>query len=136
MRPRERRRFDDLLEAILAELPEELHLMLEEVPLVVEDEPSGAMLRELAAEGMGPMGPDELCGLHSGRMRTEQSVEDSGVMPSQITLFRRGIVAEAGGWAEAGADERVAEQIRITLLHELGHEFGLNEDDLDRLGFA
>jgi predicted Zn-dependent protease with MMP-like domain len=49
----------------------------------------------------------------------------------------------AGGWEEDvdeegpfGGVERIREEIRITILHELGHHFGLDEDDLDRLGYA
>ena len=51
---------------------------------------------------------------------------------------------EAGGWEEwtdedgaaLGGEARVVREIRITLLHEIGHHFGLDEDDLDRLGYA
>ncbi|MFN7614113.1 MAG: metallopeptidase family protein, partial [Phycisphaerae bacterium] len=83
----------------------------------------------------------------------DQSVEASGELPSEIMLYRVGIVAEAGGWDEQAGDraagestehdtalrggpEAIREQIRITLLHEIGHQFGLDEDDLDRLGYA
>ena len=60
-----------------------------------------------------------------------------------IHLFRRGIIEEAGGWEpwlddegiEWGGADRVLEEIRITLLHEIGHHFGLEEDDLTALGY-
>jgi predicted Zn-dependent protease with MMP-like domain len=48
-------------------------------------------------------------------------------------LFRVGILEQAGGW-EAGEDA-IVEEIRITLLHEIGHQFGLDEEDLRRLGY-
>ena len=60
-----------------------------------------------------------------------------------ITLFRRGIVDLAGGWearteegCAVGGEVAIREEIRITLLHEIGHHFGLDEDELDRLGYA
>ena len=41
-----------------------------------------------------------------------------------------------GDWGDSDADERLYEEIRITVLHEIGHHFGLDEDDLDELGYA
>ena len=135
---RERDRFDALVEEALAELPEALHDLLAEVPLVVIDTPTDDILADL---GMTAAEADELCGLHSGVPDTERSVEDGGVLPPQIHLFRVGIISEAGGWGpvdwdDRQADDRVYEQIVITLLHEIGHQFGLDEDDLERLGYA
>ncbi|MFG0274750.1 MAG: metallopeptidase family protein [Phycisphaerales bacterium] len=131
MNRRERDRFDALLEEVLDSLPPAVHDLLDEAPLIVEDHPSAAMMRELGVDS-----PEDLCGLHTGIAMTEQSVEHSGVLPTQIHIFREGIIALAGGWRGADADDRIAEEIRITVLHEVGHHFGLEEDDLDRLGFA
>jgi predicted Zn-dependent protease with MMP-like domain len=78
---------------------------------------------------------EELCGLHTGVAITDQSVEDSGRLPTDIHLFRVGIVALAGGWGGRDAEERIGDEIRITLLHEIGHHFGLEEDDLADLGY-
>jgi predicted Zn-dependent protease with MMP-like domain len=73
---------------------------------------------------------------------TDRSVErpDSSDV---VHIFREGIVDMAGGWDEGedehgpfGGEERIREEIRITILHELGHHFGLDEDDLERLGYA
>ena len=68
-------------------------------------------------------------GLYLGANRLERSVEDSGIMPPRIEIYRRNI--------ERFADdlEHAADELRITLLHEIGHHFGLEEDDLFRLGF-
>jgi predicted Zn-dependent protease with MMP-like domain len=126
---RERERFDALVEREIGELPEGIARLLEEMPVVVEDVPDEAILREF---GMTAKEADELCGLHTGTANTEASVEQTD-LPSQIMLFRVGILAEAGGW-EAG-DDAVREEIRITLLHEIGHQFGLDEEDLKRLGY-
>jgi len=61
--------------------------------------------------------------------------------PEQIHIFRRGVadlaVAELeGGWDDTQAEQEIYEEVRITLLHEIGHHFGLGEEDLDELGFA
>jgi predicted Zn-dependent protease with MMP-like domain len=50
-------------------------------------------------------------------------------------LYRLGIIAAAGGWDQPDADDIVYEEIMITLLHEMGHQFGLDEEDLRRLGY-
>jgi len=130
LRRRDRERFDALLEKVLGELPPSIRDLLEETPLVVEDAPDEALLREV---GLDPE-CDDLCGLHSGVPLTERSVEavDSG--PELIHLFRSGIIDHAGGW-ECG-DDAVRREIRITLLHEIGHHFGLDEEDLQELGYG
>jgi predicted Zn-dependent protease with MMP-like domain len=137
MSPADRDRFDRLLEEVLDGLPDELLDLLDEAPLVVEDSPS----RELLGS-MGIPEDEELCGLHEGLARTERSLDAPG-LPDVITLFRRGIVGIAGGWealvedgVDRGGDEAVREEILVTLLHEIGHHFGLDEDDLDRLGYG
>jgi predicted Zn-dependent protease with MMP-like domain len=139
LRPSEREQFDALVEDVLASLPQAVHEMLEESPLIVDDFAPRALIREV---GLDP-DTDDLCGLHSGFALTQRSVSQSGEVPDQIQIFRRGIIDAAGGW-DAGEDEEgtyggtdsVREQIRITILHEIGHHFGLDEDDLDRLGYA
>ena len=141
MNAREREHFDELLEEAMDGLPDGVRALLEEVPLIVDDRPEDELVRVLAAEAGEDVSTraaldafaSELCGLHSGRMITERSVEDSGEAPEDIRLFREGILNLAGGW-EAGEDA-VYEEIAITLLHEIGHHFGLDEDDLEELGF-
>ncbi|VAX40665.1 hypothetical protein MNBD_PLANCTO03-2125 [hydrothermal vent metagenome] len=130
----ERERFDELLEGVLAELPPSVVALLEEVPLIVLDEPTPALLKSLGVPSEAwEAEAHTLCGLYSGSTLLEQSVESSGELPEQIHVFRRGTIAAAGGWREEG---RVAEEIRVTVLHEIGHHFGLEEDDLDRLGYG
>jgi predicted Zn-dependent protease with MMP-like domain len=125
-------RFDALLERVLESVPPAILELMEETAVIVLDEPTPDMLAEL---GMAPDEADDLCGLHTGVMATERSIEDSAVLPSQIHLFRAGIIAIAGGFGDSGSDARVSEQIRITLLHEIGHEYGLDEDQLADLGY-
>lgn len=130
MTRQERERFDRLLQQVLDALPRTLHELIEQVPVVVDDAPDDALLDE-----MGEDDPEALLGLHSGTPFTEETVEASGELPADIRLFREGIVAHAGGWEGMDADERVREEIRVTLLHEIGHQFGLDEGDLERLGY-
>lgn len=140
MTERERKRFDAILERVLEDLPERVRELLDELPVVVEDQPSARVLEEMSREAGEPIAPDEICGLHTGTANTERHVDGAPESPSEVYLFRVGILAEAGGWEREGespeeADEAVYEEIRITLLHEIGHQFGLDEDDLDRLGY-
>jgi len=130
LRSGERSRFDALLESILGDLPESIRELLEETPLVVEDAPSESLLLEV---GLDP-DEDDLCGLHSGVPLTERSVDGVNDGPELIHLFRIGIIDHAGGWDEG--DEPVRREIRITLLHEIGHHFGLDEADLEELGYG
>jgi predicted Zn-dependent protease with MMP-like domain len=122
-----RRRFDGLLDEVLAELPDELHELMEEIPLIVEDEPSRQLLDQMKLNAR----TTDLCGLHWGVPLTRRSVEHSGRLPDQMSLFRGPIMRVAGR-----KHGELREQIRITLLHEIGHHFGLDEGDLQRLGYG
>ncbi|MEM1167244.1 MAG: metallopeptidase family protein [Planctomycetota bacterium] len=131
-----RDRFDTLLQEVLETLPPAIAHLLDEVAVIVDDEPED----ELAAELMAEMDLErdeirELCGLHTGTALTERSVEQVAEPPEHIHLFRRGIIEVAGGWADPEAEDHIADEIAITLLHEIGHHFGLDEDDLARLGY-
>lgn len=136
----ERERFDELFDQVIERLPEEIRARFEDSPVVVEDHPARELLIEL---GMDPSDTSALCGLHTGVPLTDRSVEESGDIGDVINLYREGIIETAGGWEQwmdehgeqSGGPDAVAEQIRITLLHELGHHFGLDEDDLTELGY-
>lgn len=151
MTPGEQERFDALLEEVIETLPARVRQLLDEVPLIVMDRPSAEMLAELVRDGVLEAGDDglDLCGLHTGCGLTERSIEaaewEAGGGLENIHLFREGIVALAGGWQPRadyqddddtgpGGENEVYEEIRVTLLHELGHHFGLDEDDLEGLG--
>jgi predicted Zn-dependent protease with MMP-like domain len=120
-----KRRFGELVERALDELPEQFAELLEEVPVEVRDRPSPAQLQQLGL-GRGEL----LLGLYQGRPRTERSVEDSGRLPDVIYIFQEPIE-----WVSAGEEELV-QQVRKTVLHEIGHHFGLDEEDLDELGYG
>ena len=130
-----REEFDAVVETQVAELPYTVQLLLQETPLVVEDHPSDALLEEL---GLSPQQADELCGVYCGIGMLERSVEDSFTEPEKITIFRRGILLLATSQvdAEHPLEALLEKEIRITILHEIGHHFGLDEDDLEAIGYA
>ena len=128
----ERDGFDRAVQSVIGRLPSDLTEMLREVAVLVEDEATPELVRDT-----DPPIPDKdvpfVCGLHVGIPYTEASVEDHGHPPPTIYLFRRGVIEAAGG--AVASRESLSEQIRITLLHEIGHQFGLDEDDLAELGY-
>lgn len=131
MDPRRRRRFDDLLEEVLAELPAWIHELLEKVPLHVEDYPSVRVM-----EQTGVRYRDQLCGLYSGIPLTQRSVTHSGTLPDVVTVYREGILTAAANSRGQIRTECLRKEIRITVLHELAHHHGLDEDELRTLGYG
>jgi predicted Zn-dependent protease with MMP-like domain len=139
MRRSERDRFDALLEQVIDELPQRIRDLMEEAPVIVDDRPSKQLAEEL---GLDP-NEENLCGLHSGTALTERSVAHGHDLPETIHIFREGVLEEAGGWEPWqdedgqtwGGEDAVKQEIRITLLHEIGHHFGLDENDLAKLGY-
>lgn len=115
-------RFEREAERALAELPAPLLAGLGNVAVVIDDRPSVEMVRD----GVDP----RLLGMFSGLPLPEQSALGGGGVPQVIQLFRRNLEAEV-----ATAEELV-EEIRITVIHETAHYFGLDDDDLDRLGLG
>jgi predicted Zn-dependent protease with MMP-like domain len=118
-------RFGQLVEQALDQLPPHFLQYLDEVPVEIRDRPSPAERRRL---GLGDKGL--LLGLYHGQPRTRRSVEDSGRLPDVIYLFQESIQLVSN------CEQELVEQVRITLLHEIGHHFGLNEVELDELGFG
>jgi predicted Zn-dependent protease with MMP-like domain len=133
----EQEKFDLLVEEVIENLPDGVRKLLDEVPVIVEDRPSRELLQQLKEEGVtAPEETDEdLCGLHTGHAFTEEPLDNTGRLPSDIYLFREGILKQAGGWSGNDSEDDVYEEIWVTLLHEIGHQFGLSEDDLERLGY-
>jgi predicted Zn-dependent protease with MMP-like domain len=117
--------FSQLVERALAELPAQFAEFLEEVPVEVRDRSTPA---DRKRAGVGRDGL--LLGLYHGRPLTERSVEHSGVMPDVIYVFQDDVERASD------SEEGLVRQVRITVLHEIGHLFGLDEDDLDELGYG
>ncbi|MCB0877411.1 MAG: metallopeptidase family protein [Thermoleophilia bacterium] len=104
------------VDAALHSIPDELWNEIDNVEIVVDDEAPGR---------------PHLYGLYHGVPLTERSVWSSGGMPDSITIYRLPIVRDFGH--DPALLER---QIRITVLHEIGHYFGIDEDRLRALGYA
>jgi predicted Zn-dependent protease with MMP-like domain len=120
-----RAQFADLVEQALAELPPQFARYLEEVPVEIRDRSTAAQRRRAGVPRDGL-----LLGLYQGLPRTQRSVEHSGVMPDVIYIFQEDVEL-------ASEDEQdLVSQVRTTVLHEIGHHFGLDEDDLDELGYG
>ena len=118
-------RFAELVERALANVPPPFVGYLEEVAIEIRDRPSRKQLRSV-----GLKDDELLLGLYHGRPRDQRSVLDSGVMPDVIYLFQEDI-------EDASDDEaELVEQVRVTVLHEIGHHFGMDEDELDALGYG
>ncbi len=131
MNPRKRRRFDEQFEWVLERMPLLVHELIERVPLHVEDYPS-----EEVMERTGVRYIDSLCGLYTGIPIGDKSVWHSGMMPDVVTIYREGILSVAADRTGRIATERLREEIRITILHELAHHHGLDEDELQKLGYG
>jgi len=114
------RRFRELVAEALDGLPRQFGELLDNVAVVVEDEPSDDDLRELCME---PEERHQLLGLYQGTPLDARGFEYSA-LPDRVVIYRLPILRIAPTRAE------VVEQVRQTVLHELGHHFGLEEDDL------
>jgi predicted Zn-dependent protease with MMP-like domain len=106
--------FDAVVRAALAELPPAFARALENVAVVVED--------------ANPDDPD-LYGLFEGVPLVDGGPQ-AGDLPNRIAVYRRPLEEDFGD------PDELREEIRITVLHELGHAIGLDEDRLDELGYG
>ncbi len=127
----ERDRFDEQLDWVLLRLPPMIHELIERVPLHVEDYPSDDVMDRMDVEYI-----DDLCGLYTGIPIGEKSVSHSGTLPDVVTIYREGILSAAADARGRITTDRLREQIRITILHELAHHHGLGEDELRQLGYG
>ena len=107
----------------LASLPDEFRRHIGEIVLVIEDFADDETL-----DALGIDSPFDLTGLYHGRPVGEKSSMDSGALPDRIHLYRRAILDE---WIEDGED--LATLVRHIVIHEVGHHFGLSDDDMHRL---
>jgi len=129
--PRTRRRFDEQLEWVLDRMPPLVHELIERVPLHVEDYPSAQVMAD-----MGVPYREGLCGLYTGIPLPNRSVQHSGTLPDVVTIYREGILESARDAYGRVRTNRLRDEIRITILHELAHHHGLGEDELRELGYG
>ena len=117
-----RAQFERLVREALSQVPDELRARLDNVDLVVEDWPSPGQL-----VGSGIDDGQYLLGLYEGVPLTERY--DYGmVLPDKITLFQKPIEGVCS------TDEEVINEVRDTVVHELAHHFGIDDDTLEDIG--
>jgi predicted Zn-dependent protease with MMP-like domain len=117
--------FGRLVEAALAELPPRFAEHLARVPVEIRDRPTPQQLKEV---GLGK--DDLLLGLYVGTSLADQSVNHDYELPSVIYLFQEDLELVSD------SREQLQNEIRTTVLHEVGHYFGLDEAQLDALGYG
>lgn len=116
-----------LAEAAFAGLPARFRELAGDVVFRVDDFPSDEVLDDLGLED-----PFELTGLYQGVSLAHRSSFDPSPEPARIFLYRRPILDE---WAER-ADVSLGELVSHVLVHEIGHHFGLSDDDIDAIEAA
>jgi predicted Zn-dependent protease with MMP-like domain len=108
--------FEEHVQRALDSLPTDLRGAMSNVEIVVEDE--------------NPEDPD-LFGLYLGIPLVERGSSYAGVLPDKIAIYRRPLEEEFGH-----DPELLEEEIRVTVLHEVAHHFGIDDDRLDELGWS
>lgn len=106
-------RFEEMVAAALDELPEQLGRLMSNVAVTVEHRP----------------GPRGLLGLYQGVPLTSRTTGYAGVLPDRITIYRHAICAVCQ------SEQEVADQVRRTVVHEVGHHFGIDDKRLHELGW-
>nr|WP_243694954.1 metallopeptidase family protein [Labedella populi] len=108
--------FEDLVEEVFDTLPDDVVDDLDNVAIIVEDRPEDGSL--------------DLLGLYHGVALTERGQYGFGELPDTISIYREPLLHHAGDL------DALREEIRVTLIHEIGHYFGLDDDELHRLGWG
>ena len=109
-----RRRFEELVEDALRQIPEEIWECVDNLVVSVEEENSDEA---------------DLLGLYEGIPLTDRTDYSGMIMPDRIYIYRKPICALSE------LEEEVIEQIRITVVHEVAHHFGIEDERLEELGY-
>ena len=114
--------FRELVDEALESIPERFRDAMQNIAIVVEDEPTLQQLHEVDLEP-----PDTLLGLYQGTPLTERTWAHGNTLPDKITLFQ--------GPIEDSSDDENDTVIAIgeTLIHEIGHYFGLSEEEIEEI---
>ena len=112
--------FQQLVDEALASIPEDFRAAVQNMAIVVEDEPTPAQLQEVGIESSD----STLFGLYEGTPLTEREWARGNVLPDKITLFQGPIEADSE------TEDDVVVAIGETLIHEIGHYFGLSEEEI------
>ena len=117
-----RQEFQTHVDQALAMIPDRFREAMKNIAIVVEDEPSPQTLRDLELDP-----PDTLLGLYQGTPLTERQWSHGNALPDKITLYQ-------GPIEDASSDnEDVVIAIAETLIHEVGHYFGLSEEEIEEI---
>jgi predicted Zn-dependent protease with MMP-like domain len=108
--------FDDLVDRALDGIPDELAVLVQNVAVLVEEDP--------------PEDDPDLLGLYDGVALTDAGFDLGGQLPARILIFRRPLLALCE------SREELEEEVRITVVHEVAHHFGIDDDRLHDLGYA
>jgi predicted Zn-dependent protease with MMP-like domain len=118
----ERAAFDHLVAEAVASIPKRFRDAMHNIAIVVEDAPSRELLEEMDIEP-----PDTLFGLYQGTPLTERGWDFGNALPDRILLFQK-------PHEDAAADEDdLVGAIAETLIHEIGHYFGLSEEQIEEI---
>lgn len=117
------REFEKLVEDGLAMIPAELRSLISNVQILIENEPSDELL-----DAMGVPEDETLFGLYTGTPLTERA-NGYGALPDRIIIFRRPLLEEFDDPGE------LRREVARTVIHELAHHFGIDEDRLAELGW-
>ncbi len=126
-----REMFDKTLEQEIQSLPPEIAQRIEEVFVNALDAPSTEQLSRLETTR-----PEDLLGTYTGVPLTRRGVQDSMRLPDTIVLFRLGILLRSRRSGGGIDEQKLRRLIRKTLLHEIGHLHGLDEQDLADYGYG
>ena len=116
--------FAQLVHEALADIPEPFAAFMGDVTVDIEPMPDLDACRRV-----GIADPRHLMGLYHGTPLTRRSVEQPTRLPDRITLYQRNIERMCR------TPRQILQQVRATVFHEVGHHFGLDEDELARLGY-
>jgi predicted Zn-dependent protease with MMP-like domain len=115
-----RQQFEQHVAEALASLPRRFRKAMSNIAIIVEDEPSPDLLDEMDIEP-----PDTLFGLYSGTPLTERGWAHGNTLPDRIQLF------QGPHEREAEDEDDLVASIAETLIHEIGHYFGLSEEEIE-----
>ena len=117
-----RERFEKLVGEAMALIPKRFRLEMQNIAVVVEDEPSAELLDEMEIEP-----PDSLYGLYQGTPLPERTWGYGNTLPDRVTLFQKPIEEDSED------EDDVRAVIGETLIHEVGHYFGLSEEEIEEI---
>ncbi|HYO38900.1 MAG TPA: metallopeptidase family protein [Nocardioidaceae bacterium] len=111
-----RGRFEELVTAALDEVPADVATLMDNCVVLVEDEP--------------PASDKNLLGVYDGTPLTDRGDGYTMTLPDRITIFRNPTLAMCD------TEEQVVSEVRVTVVHEIAHHFGIDDERLDELGYG